>query len=264
MVKVSSPRNLDDAIRAAYDLESTVKSLKALKGGKTYKGPATQKTFLDKGGPSKAKPFPPPRTKQLDVATRRKLREEGKCFYCKKTWELGHRCQGKGQVHYIEVLFEESDNSDLDLGVDILDQESPKVEGSLGSMIASLHRVKKYLTLKVVGQASGQDVMVLIDPGASHNFIDAGFVEKNLKTKGFKGFKVSNVNGKLMLVDHIIERFVVRLQSYTVKENFYVYPLKGHPHIILGVQWLFDLSDIHTNYQELTMSFEIDGKTHTL
>jgi len=66
MVKASSPKNLDDAIRAAYDLEMTVKSLK---GGQTYKGPATRKTFADKEGPSKAKPFPPPRTNQLDAAT---------------------------------------------------------------------------------------------------------------------------------------------------------------------------------------------------
>lgn len=89
MVKVSSPRILDDAIQAAYDLQLTMKSLK---GGYMYKQLATQKTFANKEGPSKAKPFPPPRTNQLDVATRRKLREEGKYFYCKKTWEPRHRC----------------------------------------------------------------------------------------------------------------------------------------------------------------------------
>lgn len=49
-----------------------------------------------------------------------------------------------------------------------------------------------------------------------------------------------------------------------MRENFSVYPLKGHPHIILGVQWLFDLGDIHTNYQKLTISFKINGKTHIL
>lgn len=149
--------------------------------------------------------------------------------------------------------------------MDTLNQDSPRVEGTLGSMIASLHGVKKYLTLKIVVQASGQDVMILIDPRASHNFIDAGFAKrKNLKTKGFEGFMVSNTNGKLTLVDHIVERFGVRLHSCKVREDFYIYPLKGHPHIILGMQWLFELGDIHTNYQKLVMSFEIDGKTHTL
>jgi len=40
----------------------------------------------------------------------RKSREEGKCFYCKKTWELGHRCLGKGHVHYIDSGFAERKN----------------------------------------------------------------------------------------------------------------------------------------------------------
>lgn len=61
-------------------------------------------------------------------------------------------------------------------------------------------------------------------------------------------------------MDQILEIFRVRLQSYIVRENFYVYPLKGHPHIILGVQWLFESVDINTNYKNLTMHFDIDYK----
>lgn len=75
---------------------------------------------------------------------------------------------------------------------------------------------------------------------------------------------MSNTNGKLTLVDKIVEPLEVRLQSYTMEENFYIYLLKGHSHIIMGVQWLFELGDIHTNYQKLTISFEIDGRTRTL
>jgi len=37
----------------------------------------------------------------------------------------------------------------------MLYKEALRAEGTLGSMIASLHGVKKYLTLKVVGQAGG-------------------------------------------------------------------------------------------------------------
>lgn len=66
MVKVSSSRNLDDVIRAAYDRELIVKSLK---GGKKYKGPITRKPFTNKEGTSKAKPFPLPRMSQLDITT---------------------------------------------------------------------------------------------------------------------------------------------------------------------------------------------------
>jgi len=52
--------------------------MKSLKGKHTYKGMITQKTFVDKEGPSKAKPFPPPQKNQLDTTTQRNMREEGK------------------------------------------------------------------------------------------------------------------------------------------------------------------------------------------
>ena len=115
-------------------------------------------------------------------------------------------------------------------------------------MITSLHGVTKFLMLKLIRQACDQDIMVMIDPRASHNFIDINFAEKkDLKIKGFKDFRVSNANGKLTLVDRVVECLGVKLQGCVVREGFYLYPLMGHPHIILGVQWLFELGDIHTN-----------------
>lgn len=105
-----------------------------------------KKGFIDKEGPNKAKPSPPPWVDQLDVATRQKLRDEGKCFYCERHWEPRHHYLEKDQVHYIEVLSEGgSDDSNLDLGSNTLDQGLLKVEGTLNIMIASLHGVKKYL-----------------------------------------------------------------------------------------------------------------------
>lgn len=55
MVRVSAPTKPDNAIRVAYDLEPTVKSLK---GGKTLRAIVVRKGLPNKEGPSKAKPFP--------------------------------------------------------------------------------------------------------------------------------------------------------------------------------------------------------------
>lgn len=52
MVKVSYPRTLDDAIRAAYDLEPPVKSLR---GGPTNKATPSRRMLE---GPSKTKAPP--------------------------------------------------------------------------------------------------------------------------------------------------------------------------------------------------------------
>lgn len=58
---------------------------------------------------------------------------------------------------------------------------------------------------------------------------------KGLRTKDFEGFKVSNANGKLTLVNRIMEKFGVHLQSCVVWEDLYLYPLQGYPYLILGV-----------------------------
>lgn len=55
-------------------------------------------------------------------------------------------------------------------------------------------------------------MLVLIDLGIFHNFIDDSFMEyKGLNTKNFEGFQFSNANGKLTLVDRIMEQFGVWL-----------------------------------------------------
>lgn len=88
----------------------------------------------------------------MDATTRRKLREEGKCFFCKKPWKLDHRCLGKDQIHYIEVMSrDDTDDLDLELEVNVDSSKSYRVFGTLGSMVSSLHEAKKYI--KVMGKA---------------------------------------------------------------------------------------------------------------
>ena len=62
------------------------------------------------------KPFVPQRNKdqknpqrdwkgkpKLDDDTRRELMRKKLCFSYRDPWVPGHRCMGKGQIHYIEV-----------------------------------------------------------------------------------------------------------------------------------------------------------------
>jgi hypothetical protein len=40
---------------------------------------------------------------KLDDETRRELMRKKLCFSCRDPWVPGHRCIGKGEIHYIEV-----------------------------------------------------------------------------------------------------------------------------------------------------------------
>jgi hypothetical protein len=44
---------------------------------------------------------------------KRELRRKQLCYTCKDPWELGHRCMGKGKIHYIEVLSDSEDEDDV-------------------------------------------------------------------------------------------------------------------------------------------------------
>lgn len=72
-----------------------------------------------------------------------RLREEGKCLFCKKPYNSKHYCLGKGHAYYIDVcLVRELDIFYLNLGVDVGDIESPIMASTLGSIISSLYKEK--------------------------------------------------------------------------------------------------------------------------
>jgi hypothetical protein len=100
----------------------------------------------------------------MDEETQRELRRKKLCYSCKEPWEPGHRCMGKGKLHYIEVLsYEEDDGDDKiahlqDSGQGSgepphLDttEKAPLQEGAKGVTIATVLGVPKYYTFRVRG-----------------------------------------------------------------------------------------------------------------
>ncbi len=57
--------------------------------------------------------------------------------------------------------------------------------------IASLSGIPRFHTFRMRGRVQGHGVTVLVDGGASHNFIDTSLVErKGITTEAFEGFSV--------------------------------------------------------------------------
>jgi hypothetical protein len=153
---------------------------------------------------------------KLEENTRRELMMKKLCFSCRDPWVLGHRCMGKGQIHYIEVELD-SEEEDEEIGAqadsDLEDETThepeqqskkpqipteaqPKEETKprkevKGGTIEPLSGVPRYNTLKLKGLVQGQCMTALVDGGATHNFIDASLVaRRGLRTEEFEGFHV--------------------------------------------------------------------------
>jgi hypothetical protein len=195
----------------------------------------------------------------------------------------GHRCLGKGKIHYIEVVSDSEEETDDEEGGAIHtmqenhkeEEEALHAQGNEASLppdvglkkvtIASMSGVPKFNTFRIKGVVQGQRETMLIDGGASHNFIDMAMVERrHIPTVDFEGFLVEVAGGRTMACDRYIPQMSLTLGRYTLTQDFYVVDIPD-TNIILGVQWLSTLGPITTNYKTMEMSFNTEeGKRVTL
>jgi hypothetical protein len=66
----------------------------------------------------------------LDDETRRELMRKKLFFSCRDPWVPGHRCMGKGEIHYIEVEVDNvvNEEEEKDSGSISLEEESAPAE----------------------------------------------------------------------------------------------------------------------------------------
>lgn len=221
---------------------------------------------------------PPPKGSQdrgpLDDETWRDPRQKKICFTFQEPWAPGHRCAA-GKAHYIEVFFdsdwEEDAYEEMEAGGSSVvqggDHPPPPPLGAggaafapTGGVLASLRGVPKYLTLRVWDTVQGQRVSVLVDRGATHNFIDAQLVEqRNIPTESFDGFPVLVPGARTMQCARYVPALALTTGTYTLTDHFFVVDIPD-TNVILGVQWLITLGKVTTDWETLEMDWT-DKKT---
>ena len=121
--------------------------------------------------------------------------------------------------------------------------------------------VPRFHTLRLKGVLQGQKITVLVDWGATHNFIDSSLVERRkFPTEPFEGFTVVISGNHTMECNRWILDLEVDIGGYTVKDNFYVFNV-ADTNMDLGVQWLYSIGEHSVNYQIPKISFkDAEGK----
>jgi hypothetical protein len=118
---------------------------------------------------------------RMDKPTRRELRRKQLCFTYKEPWDPTHKCMGKGKAHYIEVISDEEEEEDFSHLHKIKENPIGHAEEEDAShglatdekvTLASISGVPKFNTFRMRWVIQGHKVSILIDVGASHNFID--------------------------------------------------------------------------------------------
>lgn len=102
-------------------------------------------------------------------------------------------------------------------------------------------------TMKLVGTIKGERAIVMIDPGATRNFISPPLVAKlDLKLSCTEEFGVTLGTGEIRKVSGICKHVELDLGTIRIVENLLRIEL-GHSGVILGLEWLAKLGKISTN-----------------
>ena len=179
------------------------------------------------------------------------------CFTCQEPWVPGHRCAGKAKAHYIEVYSDsEGEEYEQETAEELVAVEEESLQGETpGGVIATLSEVPRFHTVRIKGVVQGHKVCVLIDGGATHNFIDAAWVAKwGIHTEKFEGFIVAVADNNSMECNHWIHKINVTLGTYNMTDSFYVVNV-ADTNVVLGVQWLCSIGKYTTNYRAMEMEF---------
>jgi hypothetical protein len=156
---------------------------------------------------------------RMDEETRRELRRKLLCLTCKEPWEPGHKCMRKCKARYIEVISDDEDEEYFG-HLQNMEKNPPRIDPTMDEegegadfgltrdkkvTIASISGVPKFNTFRMRGVLQGQKVSVLIDGGASHNFIDSTLLKiRHIPTIEFEGFRFEVAGGRTMPCDRHI------------------------------------------------------------
>lgn len=157
-----------------------------------------------------------------------------------------------------EVSETEEEDKTIAGATDILDETFAEV---------SLHAISGTIlpqTLRFPGKIQNKDVVVLVDVGSTHNFIDQALVDRfGLMGDRDVNFEVVVANREKLTCKSRVKGLTIVIQGYTISTDFFVLPVAACP-IVLGVQWLKTLGLVEIDFQNLTLGFHLGGSYHKL
>lgn len=192
------------------------------------------------------------------------MQREGIMFPMLEKYSVGHKCKnqklGVYVVHNDEIAEEEEMTE-----VEALNQAHDNEKGKVVEFVAFNTLVAFTTeTQKLKGAIQGREVVVMIDCGATHNFISQ-HVANDLKLHCIETSSYGVIMGLGTPVKGtgMCRGVVLNLPKITTKDDFLPLELgsfDGKDDGVLGIQWLKRMRKMKVNWSVLMMSFKRDGK----
>ncbi|KFK40184.1 hypothetical protein AALP_AA3G341400 [Arabis alpina] len=216
----------------------------------------------DKGNPSNPNHShnrlrPPFRRITMTEIAHRKA--AGLCFRCDEKWSVRHVCP-KAELR---VLVVQPDGSEKEWEPKKEEDEVVEVQDTAKFAALSLNSlvgISSPRTMKMRGQIANTEVTVMIDSGASHNFVSLGLVQQLcLAVDNTGGYGVVTGTSFTVPGNGICRTVTLSIQGYSVKTSFLPLEL-GSAEVILGMQWLETIDEMHVNWKLQRIRFHNEDR----
>ncbi|KAJ1383054.1 Aspartic peptidase domain superfamily [Sesbania bispinosa] len=159
------------------------------------------------------------------------------------------------QLLLVESLEDEEEETELNEEEAELELENKTLQLSLKSK-EGLTTNKSF---KTWGRIDKRQVLMLVDCGATSNFISRKLVEElNLAVDNTPKYTVEVETREKVRSRGICRDVVLEVQGVEIKQNFFIFDLGG-TEVVLGMDWLASLGDIEANFRNLIIKWEVGG-----
>ncbi|CAA0806922.1 Unknown protein, partial [Striga hermonthica] len=230
------------------------------KGRKRKKAAGKAMAQSTKLVPQQAVAKKPKVVRRLSPEEVKRRREKGLCFKCEENFTPGRQCK---QAFVIEVANSDEEGSEVEEEPRQKDEvEVPDEEAEIS--MHAMAGIRGPRTMQLPAWVKDRRVVVLVDNGSSHNFINADLSQKlNLPNTKIEPFEVRVANGERLQCTESFRKVPIKFQGVMVKADLYALPLVG-PNVVLGDQWLEGLGKVTTDYRTRVMEFKSGGRQVTL
>ena len=119
-------------------------------------------------------------------------------------------------------------------------------------------------SIRLWGKIDENRVIVLVDCGASHNFISAVAVkQQQIPVTPTKPYTVEVGDGQKIRCEGVWNNVKLQIQGMKIQQDLFVFEMMGVD-VVLGMEWLASLGEIRANFRELTLKITATEGSFTL
>ncbi|KAL8120175.1 hypothetical protein AgCh_017351 [Apium graveolens] len=196
----------------------------------------------------------------ISPAEMRARHARNQCFSFEGQFSPGHVCPNA----HLRVMIA-AENPEDELPADKVDEDD--IHTSISHVechtmelhLYSTAGITRPSTMKMQGFVQKCPIVILIDSGASHNFILADLVRNmGLPVTPTNEFGVKLGDGHTVPCNGVCRAVKMRVGDLHITADCYPFQLGGVD-LILGIAWLETLGEVKVNWQKMTMTFDADG-----